>query len=627
MDEPLANLCFEYTCADIILRSHDSHHFRVPKSFVVNHSPILNELIEKALGTLADVQNEVSLPVVELPESGPILHSLLTFLFPVIPLVPSTTERSMELLSVAQRYQMYSVLAYIRYTIAHHNPPSTQRDAALYTYSLAQRYGLRPEALQATRTIFNYPLNIEDLEEKLDMMSGSSLYQLWKYFENVRSILASDLTKFRTSGARDILIDLHCAEFTSSQIPRWLDNYIASIGSAPYLFDIFEFNAALTRHVSGSNSHKCTFKSSPNQTIRNFWEALTSVVDGSFEKVSVTDVCGLLTRLISLQAVSALCLVREQEDSQARVDSSTSVPEPLEFPDANLIVQSSDLVNFRVHKSVLAIISPIFRDLFSLHQPSGSESIDGLPVVKLTEDAELLNCLFSMLYPVRPVIPNSYEKVLHLLVACQKYDMDQIRGFIRDEVSCGRFPTPVGTEVFRVYAIASSKRLVPEMENTARMTLDHPMTFETLDEGLRLFEGSALQDLARFRTRCRDNLVTCLQSFLNLSKPPFDIWTSCRNLKEYTFSGPPSKTGYTPSWLANVFKQRVTELDQAFTKPFPNPSNIREEYMSALQAHTTSPVNGNISCLACTAVHATKGEAFCKELENRLALAISQEGG
>jgi hypothetical protein len=76
MDEPLANFCFEYPGADIILRSHDSHHFRVPKSFVVNNSAILDELIDKALGTLADVKNEASLPVVELPEDGPILTVL-----------------------------------------------------------------------------------------------------------------------------------------------------------------------------------------------------------------------------------------------------------------------------------------------------------------------------------------------------------------------------------------------------------------------------------------------------------------------------------------------------------------------------------------------------------------------
>jgi len=622
MDQPLANLLFEYPGADIILRSQDSHEFRIPKSYIINHSAVLDEIIRRPLGPPDPAQDAASLPVVQLPENGAILHNLLTFIFPVIPLVPSSTEKAMELLSVAQKYQMDSVLAHIRLRISRHNPPPTQRDTALYMYSLAQKYGLRQEALQAARTIFNYPMSIKDLEDKLDVISGASLYELWKYSEKVRAILASDLTEFRTSGARGTLTGLRCV--ASSQIPPWLDDYIASIGDAPNRFEVFEFNTTLAQHVSGSRS--CTCGSISSQTIRNFWGALTSTVDASFEKVSVRiDVYELLTKLTSLQAESALSLVQEREDSQSQVNPTTFVPEALDVPDANLVIQSSDLVNFHIHKSVLAMASPVFRDLFSLRQPLGSESVDGLPVVKLTEDAELLNSLFSMLYPVRLVIPNSYEKVLYLLAACQKYDMDQVQSIIRAEVDRGGPPSPVGTEAFRAYAIASGKRLIPEMEYAARLTLDHPMTFETLGEGLRLFEGSALQDLARFRKRCRDNLVTCLQSFLDVSKPPFNIWTACRNPSNYSYSYSMSQqTGYSPPWLTTLFKQRLTELDQAFTKPFPNPSSIRKEYMSALQAHITASGNGNVSCLACPIVHTTKGETFCKDMENELAQAISK---
>jgi len=311
--------------------------------------------------------------------------------------------------------------------------------------------------------------------------------------------------------------------------------------------------------------------------------------------------------------------VQEREDPQTKVNSDTSVSEVLDVPDANVIIQSSDLINFRVHKSVLAMASPVFKDLFSLSQPSGSESIDGLPVVKLTEDAELLNCLFSMLYPVRLAIPNSYDKVLYLLAACQKYDMGRIQALIRDEVSHGRFPTPVGIKVFGAYAIASGKRLIPEMENAARLTLNHPMTFETLGEELRLFEGPALYDLARFRKRCRDNLVTCFKSFLNLRSLRLDFWVSCTNSCLHSYK---RDQGYSPPWLTKFFEQHLTDLEEAFIKPLPNPLNIRKEYMSVLQEHTSS--SQEIACIACIVVHSIKGETFCRELENRLTKAITK---
>lgn len=105
-DQPLENFLFEYHGADLILRSHDSHHFRVPKSYIINSSPVLDELIQKALDPPNDAHGDASLPVIQLLESGAILHGLLTFIFPVTPIVPSTSEKAMELLSVAQKYHM-----------------------------------------------------------------------------------------------------------------------------------------------------------------------------------------------------------------------------------------------------------------------------------------------------------------------------------------------------------------------------------------------------------------------------------------------------------------------------------------------------------------------------------------
>jgi hypothetical protein len=145
---------------------------------------------------------------------------------------------------------------------------------------------------------------------------------------------------------------------------------------------------------------------------------------------------------------------------------------PLQIPDANLILRSADLVDFRVHKSVLAMASPLFRDFLSLLPDV--DVVDGLPVVKLAEDAELLMNLISMLYPVLPVMPSSNDKRFSLLAACQKYEMDTIQPFIH--VSCGPCDPP-GTEAFHAYTIASRERLTRQMERAASYTLEHPLTF------------------------------------------------------------------------------------------------------------------------------------------------------
>ena len=211
--------------------------------------------------------------------------------------------------------------------------------------------------------------------------------------------------------------------------------------------------------------------------------------------------------------------MQEREDPPVRTNSSTSLPDTFDIPDASLIIRSSDLVNFRVHKPVLAMVSPFFKGLLSLPQPPDGESFDGLPIVQVPEDSDLLSTFVSILYPMHPVIPdsydkvfsflatlsvvilNSYYKVLYLLAACQKYEMALVQSHIRAEVNNGVFPTPKGAKVFAAYAIASLKGLALEMKNAAQQTLDHPMTFKVLGEGLRLFDGWALRDLASLR-RC-----------------------------------------------------------------------------------------------------------------------------
>ncbi|KAH9989327.1 hypothetical protein BJV77DRAFT_687924 [Russula vinacea] len=291
----------------------------------------------------------------------------------------------------------------------------------------------------------------------------------------------------------------------------------------------------MARHIKDkAQDVKCECASIPSQTIREFWKALASVIDGSLEK-----------------AASALSLVRNQEDPQAKMNSTTSPPETFDISDTNLIIRSSDLVDFRVHKSVLAMASAFFKDLLSLPQPSDSEVFDGLHVIQVSESSELLNSLISILYPIDIAMPNSYEKVLYLLAACQKYEMVSVQSFIRTEVSRGTSPVPRGVEAFRAYAIASAKGLIPEMENAARQTLEHPMTFEILGEGLQLFEGWALCDLVRFRRRCGDNLVTCLDSFLKVQPPgPSSFWVGCPKMPLWPFTGQHQQVK-SSQWLLN----------------------------------------------------------------------------
>jgi len=505
------------------------------------------------------------------------------------------------------------VLTHIRNHIAQQDPLFIQRKTSFLVYSLAHKYGLRHEALKAAQSTLSFStLTIKDLywNDRLPTMPGDALHELWKYHQRVRSNLTLDLEQFRTSNARTIFGPSRCGSLTDSGIPCWVDCYIASIGITPVpaFVDLTEFHMELAKHVQQKNQGsggRCTSCSKmPGWRMRKFWEALSAVVHGSITK-----------------AESDFALVGEgtRSESQARPPSSSSeAPSQAKYSkmsNADVILQSSDLINFHVHRSALAAASPFLRDMFSLPQPqpSSDESLDGIPIVHSPEDGEALNSLISMLYSVPPEIPDSHDSILALLAAAQKYEMDTVLSSIRAEISRRELLSPTGSEAFRVYAVACSKRLMPEMESTARLTLGYPMTFESLGEAMRSFEGCALHDLADFHYRCKNALSRHFQSLLVVKKRKSSsrIWVGCPTILPPISERDESRL---PTWLESLFLRKSTQQD-TFTQAIPKAEKLGEEYLQALQAHVNET-----DCHFCMKVHTLKGEPFCMEIKRGLNL-------
>lgn len=585
-----------YPGADIILCSSKYHEFRVSKLYIMNSSPVLTKLIRTSSNS------DDAVPIVHLNENCSILSSLLTFIFPVSPALPPTTEQTMELLSVAQKYEMDSVVTHIRDHISRQDPPFIRPENALCVYSLAQKYRLRDEALQAARMTLNSTMTIEDFDDKLDIMPGSFLHELWKYHQRVRGSLMLDLIEFRRSGARGTLKDLHCNKLSSFGYPSWLDDYFESMAKSPAAFDLTRFHMTLMHHsAAGGFSSGCSHCASiPIETIQLFWAALTAVVHKSFKS-----------------AEANLSLVEEEPQTEGHIEptkAESPPPEDFNMRNTDVILRSSDGSSFRVHRLVLTTASPFFDDLFLLPQPDEDETIDGIHVICLPEEKEVLHSLITMLYPIPSVLPDSYNKVLDLLIASQKYDMAAVQSSIRAEVGRKSYPLLTGAAVFHTYAIASNKGLIPEMENAARLTLDHPMTFESIGDELRLFNGWALRDLASFRKRCRDSVVQCLESFLDCRDGPSKIWTYCLHSRVAQLQLP--SQSYLAMWLRELLVQTIKELKQSYTRPLLKQHGFRKQYVAALQKHIVET-----SCIFCSRIHVGEGDAFWAQVKSKLTMA------
>ena len=300
-------LHFDYPGSDIVLRSCDSHNFHALKLYIVNSSPVLREII-RSVSSASDVaraEEPEPLPVVKLPENGATLHSLLTLIFPVPPVLPSNSEKIMELLAAAQKYQMDSVLSHVRGIVgARKDPPFIRPETAPHIYFLAQTQGLRQEAVRAARVTLRLSMVVEDLGDMLAFPgpTGAYLYELWRYHERIRTDLKSGILEFQKSGLPDDVKTLRCqptharpyydsddGSWNAPSFPLWIGNYLKSIADAPHLSDIFSFENAWARHIQEktNSSSSCSCVGISSQVMRSFWEALTAFVDGAIERVRI----------------------------------------------------------------------------------------------------------------------------------------------------------------------------------------------------------------------------------------------------------------------------------------------------------------------------------------------------
>jgi hypothetical protein len=75
--------------------------------------------------------------------------------------------------------------------------------------------------------------------------------------------------------------------------------------------------------------------------------------------------------------------------------------EELWLDGGNLIIQAENTL-FKVFSAILAIASPVFKDMLSVPQPGGSaaESFEGLPFVRLPDTAfDVTQFLKALVYP------------------------------------------------------------------------------------------------------------------------------------------------------------------------------------------------------------------------------------
>ena len=94
--------------------------------------------------------------------------------------------------------------------------------------------------------------------------------------------------------------------------------------------------------------------------------------------------------------------------------------------DADVIIRAAGTIDFLVHKFILSLVSPFFKDMFTLPQPP-SDTPEMLPHVDVQESPKTWENILRTIYPTiqNPTI-NTLDDLQSLLFAAQAYEMQSV---------------------------------------------------------------------------------------------------------------------------------------------------------------------------------------------------------
>jgi len=180
---------------------------------------------------------------------------------------------------------------------------------------------------------------------------------------------------------------------------------------------------------------------------------------------------------------------------------------PFDKDTADIILRSSDLVDFRVRKSILEEASDLFKDMFSLPQSKSctgedngynADLKDGIAIIAMAEDSRTLDSLLRICYPTPNPDLSDTGQLRSVLRAALKYTIDGAVEPIKVQIRAIAIEEPL-----RIYAIALESRLHDEARAAAKYSLNHRLQGVYVPE-LELIPAGAYYRLLNYRERCSD---------------------------------------------------------------------------------------------------------------------------
>ncbi|KAH8102686.1 hypothetical protein BXZ70DRAFT_929433 [Cristinia sonorae] len=142
--------------------------------------------------------------------------------------------------------------------------------------------------------------------------------------------------------------------------------------------------------------------------------------------------------------------------------------EPFDDVGADIILRTSDGVDFYIYRIILSLSSPFFKSMFSLKQPKDSSgslvSAEGQHIIPVQECSRTLDFLLRLCYPIPDPDIQTIEDIGNVLEAAMKYEMEQPTKLMRKLLLETSTVHPL-----RGFAVACRLRMDDEAKTAARL--------------------------------------------------------------------------------------------------------------------------------------------------------------
>ncbi|EIM82944.1 uncharacterized protein STEHIDRAFT_171076 [Stereum hirsutum FP-91666 SS1] len=194
----------------------------------------------------------------------------------------------------------------------------------------------------------------------------------------------------------------------------------------------------------------------------------------------------------------------------------------MDIQGADVIVRSSDNVDFRVQGAALSLFSPVFADILSIPQPESSNG--ELPVVSVSEDREL-----SLVFLRLRIAHYPLARLENILQVLEKYGVTRVPIEIIEQ-----FTTHIDTQPVHTCAIACRYSLYDVANQAARATFKNEALYVTdlKPDYLSLMGINQYQHLVHYRLQASKVAADAVETF-----PTFDDVDTINNSMQVYIPG------------------------------------------------------------------------------------------